>query len=210
MNSILTIEDIVKYLEVAYFGDCSDPFKAASNRAYLDMCRTIHDEWFKNMEKGDKEVVKDAVTKLIADRIRNDLANIANGVTQESFDKWHRVTCSGIIKEFIPCHKLSYGQAQKWLNMTCKYLCILGSKEMNDNLLRLHIPVDRIVYQIARENLGVNPPDCVWSRLNYVDYIEYQRKLRIAIEHKEKISYPPILWEFRFWKRGQVGNDTIL
>ena len=41
INEITVDEDILKFLRAIYFGTYKDIYEAASNRAYLDMNRTL-------------------------------------------------------------------------------------------------------------------------------------------------------------------------
>ena len=80
--------------------------------------------------------------------------------------------------------RLSYGQAQKWVNMTTKYLQVFAVifKSIDDdeglskipeffwnaaNIKKLHIPLDR--YIMEAYNIGSFGP---WSKLNDKQYAE--------------------------------------
>lgn len=44
---------------------------------------------------------------------------------QDDFDKLHKIICDEMISIFKIGDGLTYGQAQKWLNMTVKYVYII-------------------------------------------------------------------------------------
>jgi hypothetical protein len=97
----------------------------------------------------------------------------------------------------------SYGQAQKWLNMTLKYMLIAQSgeldvgweKSLNNKIVRsLHVPVDKYILDIAEKELEVLPPEGAWSTWDYEEYETYQKDLRSEIKEKS-----PIEWEFTAW-----------
>lgn len=93
--------------------------------------------------------------------------------SQESFDTWHKETCKDLIglygkakleQEDKEEDRLKFGQAQKWVNMTLKYLVtfLIANKENNafpfvkDNwrfvelMPYYHIPVDSYILAEAK------------------------------------------------------------
>ena len=195
----LTIEDILHFLKVAYFGDIEDVYKAASKRAYRDFCRTIRSQRFKDATHESKEVFRHDVTDYMKTRI-GSLKEITNK-KQEAFDAWHTDVCNGIIARF-PYGELYYGQAQKWINMTFKYLCVIdeGTHRKAWYFPFLHIPMDNIIINLAVEERLIERPDVPWSRWMEAQYETYQTALRTSIHNSYGDDYPPLLWEFRNWK----------
>ena len=115
-----TADDIIAYLKLLYFGDTNKPYEAAINRAYRDFCRTIQF----NGEQQDRN--KNETKKDITSFIESEIIKAANGTSdQREFDIWHEETCAKIREKF-KIATLHDGQAQKWLNMTLKYLLIMG------------------------------------------------------------------------------------
>ena len=187
--------DIMKYLKLLCFGDTSDSkkkYKAAINRAYCDFCRTIR---FKDKQQDEKS--KSEVKRNIISFVESSIKTAAKEKdNQVEFDKWHKQTCEGIIKRFSPLAKLNYGQAQKWLNMTLKYLLVLDVEEVTRLIHYLHIPVDNNVIKIAKEEINIPATNLPWSKWEYNTYVTYQEGLRKAIG--DGIS--PIIWELDHWK----------
>jgi hypothetical protein len=71
-----------------------------------------------------------------------------------------------------------FGHAQKWLNMTFKYIYVMGKQRISgfDRLYDLcHVPLDNILIDALQEK-GFEPLPCPWSRLtDYDTYLERQR-----------------------------------
>lgn len=195
----LTNEDILHYLKKAFFGDIEDKYDAASRRAYRDFCRTIRSQAFKEATLVEKESFRQGVTQYIRDEIDKLIKKLDK--SQETFDAWHERVCLGIIEHF-PFGELYYGQAQKWINMTFKYLCVLDTNSIKDAWFFpfLHVPMDNIIINVAVEAGFIERPVVRWSRWNKNQYKGYQDALIAAIHNSKGNYYPPLLWEFRNWK----------
>lgn len=190
MNKIDDVE-ILGFLKAAYFGDTNDLMEAASNRAYRDMCRTIK---FNCIDSGIRINLKREVTELLKTEI-TDSPN-KDICSAEKFDEWHMHVCNEIIDKYkMRRINLTVGQAQKWLNMTVKYLYVLGEKPLESAFAYIHVPIDNIVIKMAKDDFGIDMPEIVWSKWdNYEEYLQYQNKFRQKIEQ-------PFKWEFENWTR---------
>ena len=199
-QEMLSGNDILHFLKTLYFYDYSDVFKAASDKAYQDFCRTIRVPGFSEKGIKEKEDGRKAVTEYMRARLTNKDGELDNVSDSVSFDQWHDKTCKGIIEQFSSCAHLHYGQAQKWLNMTCKYLCALEEPHVLPLFPWLHAPIDTIVFERAI-TLGVrNTTGKAWSTWEENDYKTYQNALRSAVKKAEGDTYPLLLWEWRNWK----------
>ena len=89
--------------------------------------------------------------------------------------------------------KLTYGQAQKWINMTIKYLYLFGGYTFDSVFEELHIPVDNYILDIANEKVGIDRPKKPWSKWEEEQYRNYQNEI------KSKIKIAPLIWEFENW-----------
>lgn len=131
---------ILDFLKMLYFGVTDNPFEAASRSAYTDMCRTIRF----NGKNGD--MLRKAVDSLLEERIPELVA--VNDA--EDFTKWHQSICEEIVSmyesEGIEFH---IGQAQKWVNMTLKYLYVLVPDVVEPFYRFLHIPLDNYIIDIG-------------------------------------------------------------
>ena len=135
---------------------------------------------------------------------------------QSAFDREHQRICEEIINTYSEISELTYGQAQKWLNMMLKYVLMTAEDSALKNYL--HIPVDSYIMQAVGSD---NPKlkyflklECVpqkngtvgkysestskpWSKWNYEEYIAFQNCIREAISES---SYSfPIEWENEAW-----------
>lgn len=185
-------KDALDFLKVIYFGAITDPFEAASFHAYRDFNRTLR---FGDKGAETRKELRKQATAILRERIA-DIAEETH-MTQEGFDEWHRETCSLVRQPYVAAGiAFTWGQAQKWLNMTIKYLYIVGSCSFDGVFRFCHIPIDNYVFQIARKELGIPVPSERWSRWNDYDgqYMTYQKELRSRIK-----GYDPLRWEFKFW-----------
>lgn len=159
----------------------ADAFQWASEKAYLDMNRTMT---FLDVARDNSKAELDRVEKLRALRRNQGTCTIRRQFRQmySPFDEWHRETCEKLIDVYdndflvlregnvrteIPT-KLTYGQAQKWLNMTLKYLWLLrrfGMLPEEDGIIagqfghQFHVPLDSYILRyISRQNRTKTSP----------------------------------------------------
>lgn len=180
--------DEVKYVQ----------FKCAW-RAYLDLNRTLK---FKEDDLPDEKKIqfRNNVCKIIVDNLKE----LSEKRDKNSFDGKHKDICKEIIEAVAEYVDLSYGQAQKWLNMTLKYLWLLNYWAGDETLL--HVPVDSFIMEAASEKLNVDIPrkkgepkkystsaSEPWSQWEEGEYTDFQKAL------KDKCSQAPIRWENDAW-----------
>ena len=181
MKTILTNDNINEFLIRIYF-DISDGYEmAAIKRAYRDFNRTLVSFNFDELIKNDLKSVW--INKLL-DKI-TEITSI-NFNSFEEFTLWHQKTCYELIianKEY----KLSQGQAQKWINMTLKYLFVMGEnriKGINTNYHFFHVPIDNIIME-KFEKHGIRKFDIAWSKIkDYESYYQYQLKVKDTFKDK--------------------------
>ena len=185
---------ILDFLKMLYFGVTDNPFEAASRSAYTDMCRTIRF----NGKNGDE--LRKTVDGLLEDRIPDLVA--VNG--SEEFTKWHHSICDEIVSLYeAEGIEFYVGQAQKWVNMTLKYLYVLVPDVVEPFYRFLHIPLDNYIMDIAKKQYGIPSLTCAWSRIsNYQDYLDYEEMLM------EVIDEVPLDWEFRKWVESARNQKT--
>lgn len=157
--------------------------EAGINKAYLDFCRTLKitdKDTYQEKIKECKDDLKSHLDKLIKVDIRD----------QDDFDVRHKVICESLIKNWTD---LTYGQAQKWVNMSLKYWLTIGDSKIpsiSKNAKYFHIPIDRFVME-GMFGQTINKSKA-WSKLNYDEYMCYQLNYR-------KKSDSPLLDEFIFF-----------
>jgi hypothetical protein len=104
--------------------------------------------------------------------------------SQEAFDTWHKSTCCLLVEssDFI----LTFGQAQKWVNMNLKYLFSFGNTRIPGialNYKYFHIPIDNIIQNAFLIDHGIKKIPCAWSKINeYAAYMKYQQDVREALK----------------------------
>lgn len=190
--------------------DCLDDFiKLAIEKAYRDLQRTMRGfpksgESKKNEGKKQEVALRDEIKKNARKCISAKIKNMidCNITEQTTFDKLHEDACEALIEEFKKneYEGFTIGQAQKWINMTFKYLNLLDCNDIEKIYEFCHIPIDRYILEymlgeniIGKENFEKVIP---WSKIEkYQDYFKIQEKFRDNC--KSKI---PLDEEFEIWK----------
>lgn len=208
-----------------------------AKRAYLDLARTVRYEYSSSeleemKSKKSSEEDKDKATNFIDSKnelIKNICENILSTIeTKEGeisfessdFDKWHKAKCEEIINfmnnsidksntKILKEEKFTIGQAQKWVNMTLKYLWLLNALPTGVKPEYLHVPIDSYIIEIAYDNknkfenaLGLleEKPKESWSKLpEYKTYFKIQEAIRKAIKTNTTNETIPIKWESLAW-----------
>lgn len=193
MVSEVTVDvDILKFLRAIYFGTYTNIYKAAANRAYLDMNRTLR---FHNVQDETRKELRNQVSEILEEEIKKVKRVYIKD--QDAFDLWHFEICKKIQRIYVDKDiEFTIGQSQKWINMTFKYLYMLGDQELFDLFKYLHIPLDNYVFNVAHKEFGFSIPKVPWSRWDSYEgqYLQYQKNLRSRIENKD-----PLRWEFENW-----------
>ena len=104
----------INFLICCYFGQSENLGKAAIDRAYVDMAAHTID--IPDLDTRWESRYK--ASCVISTRLK--------GYSQENrFDKWHKDTITELKQVYEG--NLTEGQAQKWLNMTIKYLFVFST-----------------------------------------------------------------------------------
>ena len=192
-------EDAINFLLYSYFeitlgkNDVDNVIEAAIRRAYKDASSHVLsiDEKIKSDEDPKKRGIE-----IIAPQVRKLLAG------ELTYCIFHQETCQILKKkyEFISGkegkREFTYGIAQKWVNMTLKYLWILGvlDDEYED---KLEVPIDSyMIKQIAKKcKLDMN--HIKWS--SWDDFDEYSKIQDNLYERLLNDAYTRIGWENECW-----------
>lgn len=190
MKSIISPIEVNEFLQYLYFGKISDLVETAVSHAYLDFNRTMHGI--------GKHPSKEILVEKGKSALRGQFEELANVEINDQFeyDKWHKNCCDELITAFQDFN-FFYGQAQKWINMTMKYLFVLDSRLVDDKYQYFHVPIDNIILNYLKP---YKPPrfSSAWSRIDdYSDYIRFQNWFR------ERFDGIPLDNEFRLW----LGKD---
>ena len=159
------------------------------------MCRTIR------FHGKNGEALRKYVDVLLEERIPE--LNVVDN--SEKFTQWHYSICKQIVEQYEAAGIEFYmGQAQKWVNMTLKYLYVLVPDVVEPFYRFLHIPLDNYIMDIAKKQYGVPSLSTAWSRISdYQDYLDYEQKLM------EVIDEVPLDWEFKKWVESARQQKSI-
>lgn len=180
MQSSLSNHDIENFWIRVYLGTTDNLIDASIHRAYRDFNRTQHG--IANLTNLEKYSILKQSMGYIVDQLLSKTF-----YTQDEFDEWHELSCDYLIDIYKSTigYSLYVGQAQKWINMTFKYLYALGEKrvpEISNNYRWLHIPIDNII-QLKLKDKGIPQLKVAWSRIPTYDvYLEYQKRVRALPE----------------------------
>lgn len=204
-----------------------------AKRAYLDLARTVKYKYSSSeleemKSKKSSEEDRDKANNFIESK-NNLISEICSAIlfseevieSEKSFDKWHEEKCKEITEkmngnyetvnnsdEKVLNKSFTIGQAQKWVNMTLKYLWLLDTLPAGVEPEYLHVPIDSYIIEIAYDNknkfdnaLGLEKmPEESWSKLSeYEDYFEIQKEIREAIKTNTTNETIPIKWESLAW-----------
>ena len=212
MNARSTLKraDYEDYLVHLYFRAGPYDLSKCIKTAYLDFSRTLHGL---GEESDDKEKLYGEATKELEQRFLRLQSNpgIAD---QAAFDDWHRAIYQQLFAIYnnhgynAPKRHLFVGQAQKWINMTFKYIFTLAALDekrlsgFGEVYPFCHAPLDNVFISRLVEEYDFSWLSCAWSRLDdYDEYLAYQKRIRREFE------LVPLDVEFRLW-RGENINAT--
>jgi len=206
MKSTLTRHDWEEYLIRLYFGNKGDLITLCINRAYRDLNRTLHGI---DRHKGKHKLFNSATNHL-----RSIFIEIketpSKPKSHKNFDKWHESNCRKLknLYEENGFMNFAIGQAQKWINMTFKYIFCMGESRLPgyfDLYEFCHVPIDNIILDNISQS-GAPVISCPWSRLDdYTEYMSLQKWFR------EKFDLPPLDVEFRLWVNQRVSPlDNVM
>jgi hypothetical protein len=195
--------DYEDYLMRLFFGPKleGDPLTVCMETSYLDFCRTLRGiSKLKNKEKLHTDAL-DVLTKSLAE-LKDTLKLAAD---QTAFDSWHKDTCKKLIVVYKDSHTVYGGQAQKWVNMTMKYVYTFGSEKISGFEAAYplcHAPLDKSVID-GLMKFGFPALKGVWSHLDYPDYFERQKWIR------NKFVLVPMDVEFRLWMGKAIEAEHL-
>ena len=215
-------EDGMKFIIVAYLGIDSGDLKKVndpkvlkkivsqcSNKAYQDLKRRVPYRYsisrIKSLEKTERDeycLKKEDFIKEIKRKIVDGLVDEDGLVASEKMcprDIIQRVwsvqeNYSGLFSEENP---FTIGLAQKWVNMTIKYVWALGILDENYEE-KIDMPIDGyIINKINKEEKDIDVPNNAWSKWN--NFAEYERIQDSLTEELRNIEKTRIRWENDAW-----------
>lgn len=187
-KTTLTENDYNTFYKAILYGKIEDPVEKAIFVAYRDLCRTIRG--FSKHERHD--AIFGNCVQIIYDYI-NEL-NGFSSFTQDKFDMLHKLTCDRLIT-FFEDQEFTYGQAQKWINMSLKYVSMFNHKMTEKYYEYCHVPIDNYIIKSTNYKF-----DTAWSRINSYDkYLEFQKWFR------NQYDGIPLDIEFNMWLKEGKG-----
>ncbi len=160
--------DAINFLLYSYFEvtieDSKEAFiNAAIKRAYRDASSHVL-----SVKKDKKEKLKQECSELIKDNVEKLLKS------ELEYAKFHKNLCTALKAKYNGNTNgpldFTYGIAQKWVNMTLKYLCVMNAilksnseshefcKEYSGKLYDiercLHVPIDSFILEAAGSKTG--------------------------------------------------------
>lgn len=228
MSNFKLNEKATDFLLYSYFGfDSSEIIKSNPNiqykcayRAYLDLARTVKyvhasselEKSKSNDELGAFKKARDERISDVCDNLAKSIESFTNGF--DDFDSWHNNECDQIInmmnKPYEGDKKLikdefTYGQAQKWINMTLKYLWLLDKLPQGLSEESLHVPIDSFILENLQDKVDriSNNGDTykyqgkAWSAIS--DPEDYKKLQDIITEIAKEEGKTPIKWEAYAW-----------
>ena len=174
---------------------------------YLDVNRTI-----RGVEPQQSQMFKAAVISAIDEMLKRPPTN------QQEFDMLHRDCCQQCIQAAANGKaRIHYGQAQKLLNMSLKYLYnefAAYRSERNqfgfpDNNVEqfFHLPIDSQIRDFLVLSCHFsNPTSLPWSQWTYEHYMNFQNQLRARLS----LGYSPLEIDYMLWNtKGPSVNNAI-
>ena len=232
--------------------DKEDVYMDALYQGYLDTCRTIHwnskaNEEGKNLSGAKKEWDKEKDKKGFspkANPMREPLKDVAEGLQEyfqdnkedtnkEPFNKKHTEWCKMLktsYNRYFIEEKLTYGQAQKIINMAFKYLyCIFAEKEeleeKKGKFKYCHMPLDKFSLEWVKRYFSSSGNGywekstgetlkkgsvMAWSRMEKEDYENkgygydtYSKNIGEYCEHEYKEQISQLQLDFVVWHKMQ-------
>lgn len=197
-----------------FMAACTDEDRIilCAHRAYADLSRTISyvrsSTWLeknkKKQEARDFIDVKASFKKTVKEYLATEIIKLHYCKTRTEFDNWHGGCCAeikgyanqtkGLLREVF-----TYGQAQKWVNMTLKYMDISGFWDEANWFVRLrqfmHVPVDSYILKASSgedialpringtKELYHKDSTKKWSNWGEREYTDFVENLRGKVEN---------------------------
>ena len=174
---------------------------------YLDVNRTIRGIT-SDQSRSFKQVVASFIETLLA----------SPPASQAEFDQRHHVCCQRCLEVSSPTGAhIHYGQAQKLLNMSLKYLyneyaAYKGTENRfgfpDSNVEHFfHLPIDsQIRNYLINMCSFADPTSLPWSQWAYEDYISFQRQLRARLG----AQYRPLEVDYMLWNTNGASVENAI
>lgn len=202
----------------------------AVKKAYIDMTpRTIKGlagvHKLEDFEKEFNEILSELVDRFV-DYFKSDLPQ-----NEKEFDEWHGEICENFLQGFnkllkdYDIEKISYGKAQKIVNMTFKYIYCFDDNIDFDYFKYCHMTLDRYTLEWFLEDvrMWLMENNCkfaknkipAWSNLDKgksdkeFSYLWIQTQIRKYLNKQDKYSKIPFIAEFTIWKKYKTDKKDV-
>lgn len=180
-KSIISFDEKMSWWKGDLFVD--DIITLAMSKAYRDLMRTIRG--FANNPDHDTIISNARQTLYLSITTILD----ADINSQAKFDELHKTACYDLISSFGG-QTFTVGQAQKWINMTLKYLHLLDYPSVQKVYEYCHVPIDSYILNITNYTMSKT-----WSKLdNYCEYSKYQNWFRDKYRNDIPLDKEFYLW----------------
>jgi hypothetical protein len=196
---IPTQDELYEYLLLVYFGSHADRLSRCISRAYRDMNRTMR-EFRKFRTAKEREDLHARASGVVRSFLVSLAATQGVKADQASFDVRHQTTCVELRSTYagVGFGKFQIGQAQKWLNMTLKYVFAFGEDRLpgySEVFHLAHIPLDSIILKRLRP-LGAPGLSGPWSAITeHEEYMGIQRWVRSSFPDSAPLAVEFALWQ---------------
>ena len=182
-------------------GKNEDPLnvKTAIILGYLDVCRKPLKGLKQSLEDGCNESPKIVRDRFIKDHFIPAIDCLMNDMVD--FDQWHRNMCTCIRCFYAKkgYESFTVGKAQKWINMSLKYIYFYSNERENFSkyLNKLHVPIDRVManhiavlihelpgyerytFKALGDSFDAEKANYCWSKIDdYDQYLDCQKRIR--------------------------------
>lgn len=206
---------VFSYFDVDLKDSADYMINAAINKAYLDATQQGAYNTLINKENKDlSDKAKENAWRKITDFLKP-----ANLPSEGEYDKWHTTLCEELTESYNELNGIfSYGNAQKWVNMTMKYLYIFHrllqvynpasdfenkyGKKIEKLIPKLHVPIDSYIIQAVWEKKDVSLP-------TKDQYLHKPRTKYTAKNNAEKVKAWS-QWEKKEYDKTQEGFKSVV
>lgn len=198
----LSQKDFEDFFIRTYFGAYEDYIDACIQRAYLDFNRTLHGMAKLDL-KGELFEKSKINLRFKIDKLKDQKLD------QNLFNSWHYETCCELKKIYANYSYPFYiGQAQKWVNMTLKYMFALREERVTgfmETYQYCHIHIDNIMLDKFKAYKIPTFFNCKWSRIDdyFNEYLPFQEWIRSTFD-----NYNPLELEFLLWLNKSIYSDN--
>lgn len=196
------------FLFLAYFGATGDELDRFISHAYRNMNRTLRG--IGKLAETDKARILDGAKILVKTGVTDLSKKTFPGNSEQgsrNFDQWHSDLCFALktyytnkLQNFGKI-RFTYGQAQKWVNMTMKYCWVCGGADvagLGPWYPVAHVAIDEVILEFVEKEGVVKPRPCVrWS--TWDDDQAYQYFQNMLRQTAAKRSQSPLELEFDCW-----------